>query len=133
MPLVRISGFLCRSAMAIVLLLPGACSISQVSSNRYQSDIEVGQSEASPVTELHDQALAALDNEQYQQAIDYLQRAIKIQPRNAWSWHYLAQSYWHDAQFDRCLTMIARSLSYASYDDNLERVNDRLRAWCQQG
>jgi outer membrane protein assembly factor BamD (BamD/ComL family) len=114
-----------------LLSIVGACTISEIPSNRYQDDIEVSMVEARPVTELQNQALAALGEEQFQLAIDYLQRAIKIQPRNAWSWHYLAQTYWRDAQYDRCLAMIERSNSYGVFDDALVSANDRLKPKCQ--
>jgi len=133
MSIIRISKLLCRTAMAFILLLAGACSVQPVSTNQYQGDIGDAGVEARPVAELHDQALTALDDNQFQLAIDYLQRAIKIQPRNAWSWHYLAQSYRQNQQFDQCLAMLDRSFSYSSYDDVLELANDRLRAQCQQG
>lgn len=136
MPIIRIAKLLRGTATAIILLLVGACSLQPVSTNRYQSDIggEVGGGvEAHPVAELQQQALAALDDKHYQQAIDYLQRAINIQPRNAWSWHYLAQSYRQNRQYDQCLAMLDRSLSYSSYDDVLELANDQLRARCRQG
>jgi len=116
-----------------LLLIVGACAVSEIPSNQYQDDIEVSMAEARPVTELQNQALAALGEEQFQLAIDYLQRAIKIQPRNAWSWHYLAQTYWRDAQYDRCLAMIERSNSYGVFDDGLMVANDRLKPKCQQG
>ena len=122
---------LCRLATLLVIMMSASCSIPEPPANRYQSDAEVIQQEARPVAELHNQALAAIDDGQYQQAIDYLQRAIKIQPRNAWSWHYLAQTYWHEGQLERCLAMIERSSSYGSYDDVLGGANDRLRAQCQ--
>ena len=133
MPIIRISNLPGRTAMAIILLLIGACSVQPVSTNQYQGDIGVTGAEARPVEELHNQALAALDNNQFQLAVDYLQRAIKIQPRNAWSWHYLAQSYRQNQQYDQCLAMVDRSFSYSSYDDVLELANDRLRAQCQLG
>lgn len=132
MPIIRIAKLLRGTATAIVLLLLGACSLQPISTNRYQSDIGGGV-EAHPVAELQQQALAALHDKHYQQAIDYLQRAINIQPRNAWSWHYLAQSYRQNRQYDQCLAMIDRSLSYSSYDDILELANDQLRARCRQG
>jgi Tfp pilus assembly protein PilF len=116
-----------------LLSIVGACTVSEIPSNRYQDDIEVSMAAARPVTELQNQALAALGEEQFQLAIDYLQRAIKIQPRNAWSWHYLAQTYWRDAQYDRCLAMIERSNSYGVFDDALVSANDRLKPKCQQG
>ena len=109
-----------------------ACSVPEPSDNRYQSTVEVSQLEARPVAELHNQALAAVDAEQYQQAISYLQRAIKIQPRNAWSWHYLARVYWREGQLERCLEMLERSSSYAN-DEVVDGANDNLRIQCQQG
>jgi Tfp pilus assembly protein PilF len=128
LPLARISYL----AMLLIVLLIAACSIQEPPPNRYQSDAEVSQLEAQPVAELQNQALAALEVAQYQQAIDYLQRAIKIQPRNAWSWHYLAQTYWRKGQPGRCLEMIERSTSYTG-DDTVTDANDKLRVQCQQG
>jgi len=121
-----------RLATLAVVSIISACSIPEPPANRYQSDVEVSQPEAQPVAELHNQALAALDAEQYQQAIDYLQRAIRIQPRNAWSWHYLAQTYWHQGQLERCLEMIERSSSYAN-DEVVDGANGKLKMQCQQG
>lgn len=122
-----------RLATLLIVSITAACRVPQPPANQYESEVEVIQLEARPVTELHNQALAALDNGQYQNAIDYLQRAIKIQPRNAWSWHYLAQTYWREGQPDRCLAMLERSSSYAGDDEALDGANDRLRAQCQQG
>jgi Tfp pilus assembly protein PilF len=123
---------LCRLATLAMISITTACSVPEPSANRYQSTVEVSQLEARPVAELHNQALAAVDAEQYQQAISYLQRAIKIQPRNAWSWHYLARVYWREGQPDRCLEMIERSSSYAN-DEVVDGANDNLRIQCQQG
>ena len=122
---------LSRLATLVVIMMCVSCSIPEPPANRYESDAEVIQQQARPVAELHEQALAAIDDGQYQQAIDYLQRAIKIQPRNAWSWHYLAQTYWYQGQLERCLAMLERSGSYGSYDDVLGGANDRLRVQCQ--
>ena len=124
----------CSSLFVVILvLLMTACTQPGpgISSNQYQTSVEPGQSEAGPVAELHNQALSALEQDNFQQAINYLQRAIKIQPRNAWSWHYLAQSYWRDGQHDRCRSMIDRSDSYSSYDEILINANSSLRNKCQ--
>ena len=66
-------------------------------------------------------------------AIDYLQRAIKIEPRNAWSWYYLADIYWRTGQYQRCLAMIERSMDYAAAgsDDQLAGANTELQGQCQ--
>ena len=133
MPVIFTPRLLVRVAILSILSVVTACAIPQKPSNRYQDDIEVSRLEVGPVTELQNQALAALHEEQYQPAVDYLQRAIKIQPRNAWSWHYLARAYWRDAQHDRCLAMIERSNSYGSFDEDLMSANDRLKPKCQPG
>jgi len=114
-----------------MLLFGLSCGVPQKPANRYQTDLEIDQPEASPVTELQSQALAAIKRNEYQQAIDYLQRAIKIQPRNAWNWHYLAEAYWYDGNYDQCLAMIDRSSSYGSYDQSLSSANDELLLKCQ--
>ena len=84
------------------------------------------------VIQLQNQALAAINEDQYQLAIDYLQRAIKIEPRNAWSWYYLADIYWRSGQYQRCQAMSERSMDYAaSDDDQLARANAELLEQCQ--
>jgi Flp pilus assembly protein TadD len=90
-------------------------------------------SQATPqaVIQLQNQALAAINEDQYSLATDYLQRAIKIQPRNAWSWHYLADIYWRQGQHERCIAMIERSEGYAGADKQLDSENVRLREQCQ--
>lgn len=130
MPVIRLPSHCPLLLAGAFILLLNACTAPGISSNRYQSTIESGEP-VRPVSALQHQALAALDNNQFQQAIDYLQRAIKIQPRNAWSWHYLAQSYWRNDQPDRCRSMIERSDSYSSYDDLLIDANATLRNKCQ--
>ncbi len=123
---------ICRLAILAIVSIIAACSIPEPPANRYQDDAEVSQTVAQPVAELQNQALAALEAAHYQQAIDYLQRAIKIQPRNAWSWHYLARTYWQKGQPARCLEMIERSSSYAN-DEVVSGANDKLKAHCQKG
>lgn len=124
-----------------ILLLIAVCAACQtpepVLDNRYQRTVEdtpsasPAQSSSQPVMQLQNQALAAINEDQYQLAIDYLQRAIKIQPRNAWSWYYLADIYWRTGQYPRCLAMIERSTGYAVGDDQLAMAIAELREQCQ--
>jgi tetratricopeptide (TPR) repeat protein len=89
------------------------------------------QSTPQAVIQLQNQALAAINEDQYPLATDYLQRAIKIQPRNAWSWHYLADIHWRQGQHERCIAMIERSEGYAGANTQLDSENARLREQCQ--
>jgi tetratricopeptide (TPR) repeat protein len=125
-----------RLAIVLLLLFSSACQGPEPAvDNRYQRAPEntesAGQAPSSPVVQLQNQALAAINEDQYQLAIDYLQRAIKIQPRDPWSWHYLADIYWRKGQYDRCLAMIDRSSGYAVNDAALADANADLRARCQ--
>jgi tetratricopeptide (TPR) repeat protein len=126
-------------AIVVLIALFSACQAPEpVPDNRYQRTI-VNTSSASqvpatsqPVIRLQNQALAAINEDQYQLAIDYLQRAIKIEPRNAWSWYYLADIYWRTGQYQRCLAMIERSTDYtAGDDDQLAGANTELQGQCQ--
>jgi tetratricopeptide (TPR) repeat protein len=126
-------------AILVLMVLFSACQAPEsVPDNRYQRTIE-NTSSASQVAatsqvviQLQNQALAAINEDQYQLAIDYLQRAIKIEPRNAWSWYYLADIYWRTGQYPRCLAMIERSTDYAAGDDDqLARANAELLGQCQ--
>ena len=124
-----------------ILVLIAVCTACQapepVSDNRYQrtlentASVDPAQSSSQPVIQLQNQALAAINEDQYQLAIDYLQRAIKIQPRNAWSWYYLADIYWRTGEYQRCQAMIERSKSYAGDDDQLAQANAELLGQCQ--
>jgi Tfp pilus assembly protein PilF len=125
-------GSLCRFAVLAALLLGAACSVPEEPlENRYQQEAESSQSVSEPVRLLHNQALAAINESQYQQASDYLQRAIKIEPRNAWSWHYLADISWRRGELDRCRAMIERSQSYSAGDDRLASANQSLLTQCR--
>jgi len=123
---------LSRLVLLAILLIGAGCSVPEApQENQYQHDVDSGQPESEPIRLLHNQALAAINESQYQQATDYLQRAIKIEPRNAWSWHYLADVHWRKGELDRCLAMISRSQTYASQDDQLDSANELLKAQCQ--
>ena len=124
-----------RLAIVLLLLFGSACQVPEPPvDNRYQrATVNTASSQAPsrPVVQLQNQALAAINEDQYQLAIDYLQRAIKIQPRDPWSWYYLADIYWRKGQYDRCLAMIDRSSGYAVGDTALADANADLRAQCQ--
>ena len=129
---VNFTRSLCRLALLVLLLIGVGCSVSEEpKENPYQSPVDSGDSGSEPIRLLHNQALAAINESQYQQASDYLQRAIKIEPRNAWSWHYLADVYWRRGELERCLAMIQRSQSYAVDDEQLASANQLLMAQCQ--
>jgi cytochrome c-type biogenesis protein CcmH/NrfG len=126
MPLIR------NSALAILVMALTACAV-EPGYNRYQVPAGAKQPGQGAVVELHDRARDALDRQAYQKAVDYLQRAIKIEPRNPHSWHYLARAYWRSGDYRRCLEMADRSFSYSASEDGLDHDNRELMEKCRQG
>ena len=119
-------------AAFVLCLLLASCAL-EPKYNPYQDGSQAQPGQESAVAELQRNAVDALERQAYQQAIDYLQRAIRIEPRNPLSWHYLAQTYWQRKDFTRCLEMVERSFSYSSIDDDLDQANAELKQRCQPG
>ena len=135
MPVTNPVPNLCRLAIVLLLLSNSACQMSeQPTDNRYQRALETpapaSQSSPGPVVQLQNQALAAINEDQYAQATEYLQRAIKIQPRNGWSWYYLADVHQRQGEGERCLSMLQRADAYALGVARLAAANAELRAQC---
>ncbi len=116
--------------LLVLLILIASCSGPEIVPERYQAASIGPERTVGPVAELHRKAISAIHQDRYAQAVEYLQRAIKIEPRNAYSWHYLALTYWHSNQYGRCVDMINRSISYNSGQDDLERANAALLPRC---
>lgn len=114
----------------IIMMLLASCAGPKTETERYHRISNEYQPGTGAVTELHREAISALNQGSIQLAIDHLQRAIKIEPRNAFSWHYLAQTYWYGRNYDKCIDMIERSISYGVSKDGLGRANSVLRARC---
>ena len=109
--------------LAGLLCCLAGCSLAPTS-NPYQLPAGQSQPQQAAVTELEQQAWA--------RAADYLQRAIRIEPRNPLSWHYLAQSYRGSGDYARCVEMAQRSFSYGG-GERLDTANRQLRASCERG
>ncbi len=117
--------------MLVCLIITG-CTL-EPTVNRYQTRVAEAPSISAPVAELQKSAIYALAKNNTRQAIEFLQRAIKIEPRNAFSWHYLAQSYRQDENYAKCLAMVERSYSYSTAADKLDQANQVLKNQCQNG
>ena len=116
----------------IPCLLLFACATEPVS-NRYQLPAQPDAQGQGAVSELQNSAFRAMENADYAQAVDYLQRAIRIKPRDPLSWHYLALTYWRSGDAKRCVEMSERSFSYSEPGDQLDYANQRLKEKCLRG
>jgi len=121
-----------KPGLLFFIIVIVSCTGPGITPDRYQTASIASERTIGPVAELHRKAISAISQNLYPQAVEYLQRAIKIEPRNAFSWHYLAQTYWHSKQYGRCLEMIKRSISYSSDLDDLDRANSALIIQCRE-
>jgi Tfp pilus assembly protein PilF len=120
-----------RPLLLALLIVITSCSGPKIDPERYQTASIASERSSGPVAELHRKAISAINQNSYPQAVEFLQRAINIEPRNAFSWHYLAQTYWHSKQYGRCIEMVNRSISYSTSQDDLDRANATLLSQCR--
>ncbi len=113
----------------LLAMIVGSCGIPPTQ-NRYQQARVETQTNTGAVAELQQKAIRALEQQNTRLSIDYLERAIKIEPRNAMSWHYLAKSYFQQQDFGKCLAMIERSMSYGYRSDDFFHANEVLKKKC---
>jgi len=118
-----------RISLILLALCLASCAAGPVT-NRYQRSPDASTPAQGAVVRLRDDARAALDAAAYPRAIEYLQRAIRIEPRDARSWQMLAETYRLSGDAGRCVEMAQRAASYGSGDAAFEADNRRLLAAC---
>jgi len=126
MPLIR------RLILIAAVSWLASCAL-EPAHNRYQLPAGETQPGDSAVVELQQRAKQALANGDYRLSIEFLQRAIHIEPRNPYSWHYLGESYRASGDYRRCVEMVDRSYSYSDEGSDLDALNRRLRQICLSG
>ncbi len=79
---------------------------------------------------LQTRALQLMNQQQYEQSQLYLQRAIKVDPRDARNWLYMAQNYWFMKDYAQCRSMVKRAEAYSQMDADLQKANRVLLQQC---
>lgn len=85
------------------------------------------------VQALVQQAAAYISAGQYAQSVTTLERALRIAPRHAQLWHYLAQSYLHLGEYEQVGTFASKSTSLAGKNEWLKAQNTWLISASQTG
>ena len=126
------TGILTRATLVATLLVLVSCAQRGVpqGSPGFRAPPQSSEQPPRSLNSLQRDALQAMQNGDHDRAIQYLQRAIRIEPRDPINWHYLAQSYQAQHDFTRCREMISRSRAYSRYDSALEQANQSLAAQC---
>ena len=121
---------LLRCAVLLSVAALSACVKAPQSQPYSEPTREASPARQSAVDLLQREASAALRMEDYALAIETLQRAIRIEPRNAYSWHYLGLTYLEMGDLGRCQAMARRSSGFVSDDNRLADANQRLLQSC---
>lgn len=118
--------------LLLTLFVLSACTTpkSIVRTDEYHEKKQEDTKSAKALNALQLKAIQLMNQNKFEDAIQYLQRAVKVEPRNPLNWHYLAQNYWHLNDFDRCQSMIRRAISYSQFDEDLSRANEALLNQC---
>ena len=123
---------ICQLLLVWVVLLLVACAQRPLPESPY---IDPGQesdsTRQSAVDVLQSEASTALRNDDFALAIETLQRAIRIEPRNAYSWHYLGLTYLELGDLSRCRAMASRSVGFSAANRPLQQANERLLKQCE--
>jgi len=81
---------------------------------------------------LYGSARKELAEGNYRQAEMTLERALRIEPRNAHYWYAMAQVKYQQKQYAQTVHLCSKSKSLAGKDTQLLRLNDELSAVAQQ-
>jgi len=81
-----------------------------------------------PATPLYKKARSLLAQQQYRQAELAMERALRIEPKNGYYWHTLAEIAFAQQQRGKTIQLCLKSKSLARGDSRLIRINDQLIA-----
>lgn len=80
------------------------------------------------VVDLLNQARTATQQGQLQKAEVLLERTVRIEPRNATLWNYLAKLRLHQGRFQEAIGLAAKSNTLSAQDEKLKADNWRIIA-----
>lgn len=78
------------------------------------------------VVELSSRAREALNDSRHDDAVQLLERAIRIEPQNGTLWHQLARVRFEQGDYEQARQLATRSNALLSRDSTLKANNDEL-------
>lgn len=118
----RVVTLLIVSAVGISVLLSACSSQTGESRIKISSEQDAGRATSSLLAKADTQEQA----QQWERAAAYLERALRIEPRNGYLWHRLARVRMHQGQHSLSKNLIQKSNALAGDDRGLKLENDRL-------
>lgn len=115
----RRSGAVAYAVFAILVLVLASCATSVT--KQEQEPI----SKNTAVVKWTDSARELRDGKQFEQAAARLERALRVEPGNAWLWYELAQVHLAQGSFDQAIQFAYKSDALTG-DERLKSHNRRL-------
>lgn len=118
---------------SLLMLLLSACQVKPPQELGQEWSSEEGQIKPAPNTNkavlaLVDRAHQASTRGDLATAESYLERGLRIEPRNPQLWHYLAKVNLFQGRHQQAISMAKRSLALASSQQQLQADNWRIIA-----
>jgi Tfp pilus assembly protein PilF len=108
----------------IGILLSGCAGQSQPDESRVK--ISSQQDAGRAVTSLLAKADTQVQQKQWERAAAYLERALRIEPRNGYLWHRLARVRMQQGQIELAKNLVQKSNALAGMDEDLKLNNAQL-------
>ena len=108
----------------IGILLSGCAGQSQPDESRVK--ISSQQDAGRAVTSLMAKADTQVQQKQWERAAAYLERALRIEPRNGYLWHRLARVRMQQGQIELAKNLVQKSNALAGMDEDLKLNNAQL-------
>jgi len=115
---------LLHAVLAVLVLLLSACATTSLD--------KIPVSENPAVVALADHAQTDLAAYQYGKAAASLERALRIEPRNARLWHGLAQVRLQEEEYQQAESLALRSIRFSADNIVLRSENWKLIAQCRK-
>lgn len=122
----------CLIPIAVLLLSLAGCAGVPTQSQDAPSD-EEALVEQQPVVSDNPAIIALLDRARHDAVAGQrgaagasLERALRIEPRNAWLWHELAQLRLAQGEYAQAIAIARKSTSFAGGDRHLQALNWRV-------
>ncbi|WP_455198940.1 tetratricopeptide repeat protein [Kaarinaea lacus] len=108
--------------IVISLMLTACADLDQQSRVKISSEQDAGRATASLLAQADTQEQA----QQWERAAAYLERALRIEPRNGYLWHRLARVRMQQGQYDLARSLVQKSEVLGGNDPDLKAKNDQL-------
>jgi len=113
-----------------LITMLSACAVPFISDHRENEDRPVEATTARPsaiaVAHLSNNAEQAISQKRYEEAVDLLERAIRIEPGNPELWYLVAEVRYEQGLYDQAIQLANRSIALSENNSSLMKRNQRL-------